>query len=184
MLVDDRSASSGAVASAPQAELIRMPEALPAEERFERADGRPTLRHNLAKLIRYSATSGIALGVSEAVLLVLYATKTFNATDAALIANLIGTVPSYLLSRYWIWKNSDRRRVGRQVVQYWATSVVSMLITSLSTGAITSLSPSGHRTHVLVAGAGFLTVSLVLWVAKYLVYQKVIFKEPATVAAV
>jgi putative flippase GtrA len=135
------------------------------------------LRQNLSRLIRYSATSAVSLGVSEMTLLILYSTRTFDATVAALIANLAGTVPSYLLSRYWIWADSDRKRVGRQVVLYWTTSFVAMAVTSVATGALTAIAPAGHRAHVLVAGAGFLGLNLVLWVAKYVVYQKIIFRD-------
>lgn len=135
------------------------------------------LRNHLGRLLRYSLTSGVALGVSEATLLGLYSTRTFGATTAAFLANLVGTLPSYLLSRYWIWRQADRRRVGRQVVLYWLISFVSMAITSLATGAITEAAPSGHEAHVIVAGIGFLLVSVVLWVAKYVVYQQFVFQS-------
>lgn len=125
---------------------------------------------------RYSATSVVSLGTSEATLLaLLYSSAVRNATLAALIGNLAGTVPSYLLSRYWIWPEADRRRAGRQVVLYWLTSIICMAITSVATGAITNLSPKGHLLHVVIAGGAFLVFNLVLWVAKYLVYQTVIF---------
>jgi putative flippase GtrA len=133
------------------------------------------VQRHIAKLIRYTATSVVSLGVSEIVLVALYWSKTFDATVSALIATLTGTVPSYLLSRYWIWAKASRARVGRQVVLYWITSFVAMGITSISTGLITATAPKGH--HVLFASGGFLFMNVVLWLAKYAVYQKVIFKE-------
>lgn len=135
----------------------------------------PRMRRHLAKLLRYAATSGVALGISELVLIALFSTKTFNATVSALIATLAGTIPSYLLSRYWIWAEASRSRVGRQVTMYWLTSLVAMLITSACTGLITSIAPRGH--HLLFASGGFLFMNLVLWVTKYVIYQKVIFKQ-------
>ena len=133
------------------------------------------IQHHVTKIFRYTATSGIALGISEIVLIALFWSKTFNATVSAMLATLAGTVPSYLLSRYWIWANASRTRVGRQVVLYWLTSLGAMAITSVSTGLITTLAPRGH--HVLFASAGFLFVNVVLWLTKYVIYQKVIFKE-------
>ena len=59
-------------------------------------------RAEIARLARYAATSGVAFAVSEATLLILYGLDLATATIAALIASLAGTVPSYLLSRYWI----------------------------------------------------------------------------------
>ena len=98
-----------------------------------------------------------------------------GAAVAALIANLVGTVPSYLMIRYWIWGEAPRSRVGRQIGLYRTLSIVCIAGTSLATGAIARLVPPGHRFHVAVAGIGFFAVSILFWVAKFVVYQSVIF---------
>jgi putative flippase GtrA len=134
------------------------------------------LQNHSQRLFRYAATSGISLGISEVCLLALYSTRTFGATSSALLATLAGTIPSYLLSRYWIWSEANRKRAGRQVVLYWATSLASMGITAAGTGLITHAAPGGHRAHVIFAGAAFLAMNVILWVTKYLVYQKIIFR--------
>jgi len=135
-------------------------------------------RVQIARLTRYAATSGVAFGVSELMLLILYGNDVANATLSAVIANLAGTIPSYLMSRYWIWKDASRTRVGRQVVLYWATSISCMALTSLATGAIASLAPAGHPLHLAAVAIGFPAVSVVFWLAKFVLYQRVIF--PAT----
>jgi putative flippase GtrA len=132
-------------------------------------------RVQIVRLARYSASSIVAFGVSEGVLLILYGTGVLGATAAALVANLVGTLPSYLMSRYWIWKEAPRTRVGRQVIMYWATSFACIAGTSLATGAIANLAPPGHRFHLAIVGVGFLLVSVVFWVAKFVIYQRVIF---------
>jgi len=129
----------------------------------------------IARLARYAATSGVAFGVSELTLLVLYGYGVVSATVAALIANLAGTVPSYLMSRYWIWKEAARTRVVRQVILYWATSVSCIVLTSLATGAIATLAPAGHRFHLAVVAIGFPAVTLAFWLLKFVLYQRVIF---------
>ena len=139
-------------------------------------------RHDqITLLVRYASTSVVAFGVSEITLLLLYGRGVFSATVSALIANLAGTVPSYFMSRYWIWKNADRSRAGRQVVLYWATSVIFIALTSLSTGAIARFAPAGHPMHLEVVAIGFPAVTILFWVAKLVVYQRVIFRtaEPA-----
>jgi putative flippase GtrA len=117
----------------------------------------------------------LAFGISEATLLVLYGSGAVGATMAALIANVVATVPSYLLSRYWIWKEATRTRVGRQIVLYWATSVACIAGTSVATGAIARLAPVGNPWHLAVVGLGFLIVSVVFWLTKFIIYQRVIF---------
>jgi putative flippase GtrA len=133
-------------------------------------------RHTqIARVARYAATSGVAFGVSETTLLILYGNAIADATIAAVIANLVATVPSYLMSRYWIWKDSNRTRVRRQVVLYWAVSLICLALTSVATGAIASLAPAGHRFHLAVVAVGFPAVTIVFWLAKFFVYQRVIF---------
>jgi putative flippase GtrA len=139
-------------------------------------------RVRIARLARYAATSAIAFGVSEATLLILYGSGVVDATVAALIANLVGTVPSYLMSRYWIWKEAARTRVGRQVVLYWSTSIASIVGTSLATGAIATLVPPGRRFHLAVVGIGFFVVSIMFWLAKFVIYQRLIFPVDKTAA--
>lgn len=134
-----------------------------------------TLRAHAARLLRYSATSLIALAVSESTLLVLYGTGVLNATAAALVGNLAGTVPSFLLSRYWIWREAPRNRTARQIVLYWSTSVVCIALSSIATGEIARKAPKGLYPHLLVAGSGFVAMSFILWIAKYVVYHYMIF---------
>jgi len=149
-----------------------------AERRVRATVSRP---RDLRRIFRYSATSLLALGVSEIFLVGLDAETSMGATLAALLANLAGTVPSYLLARYWIWSEADRRRAGRQIVLYWITSLVSMGISSVVTGAIADQDHAHHLLKLIVLGMVYLVVSLVLWVAKYVAYQTVIFR-PATTA--
>jgi putative flippase GtrA len=137
-------------------------------------------RANFARLFRYGATSIVCLGISEATLLVLYAFGV-NASLAAIAANLAGVLPSYLLSRYWIWHDADRKRVGRQLALYWATSVAALLVTSAATGVIADHAPRGAL-HLPFVGMGYLLVSVVLWVSKFVMYQRVIFSKPAAPA--
>ncbi len=135
----------------------------------------PSRRLTIARLARYATTSVVAFGVSEVTLLVLYGRGVTGATVAAVVANLVATIPSYLMSRYWIWSEAPRARAGRQMAWYWITSVVCIAGTSLSTGAIAGLVPTGMRFHLVAVGAGFLAVNIVFWVAKFVVYQRVIF---------
>jgi len=135
---------------------------------------------DLGRLLRYGATSVISLGISEAVLLVLSDKTALGAASAALIANLAGTGPSYLLSRYWIWPEADRRRVGRQVVLYWVISLISMGLSSVTLGVVADHVPEERMEHVLLLGAAYLAISLILWAAKYVSYRSIIFTgEPS-----
>ena len=96
-------------------------------------------RNRLRDLIRYGATSLLALSISECTLLCLVAVGT-NPTIAALATNAAGIVPSYLLSRYWIWSESSSTRLPRQIALYVLTSIVAIATTTAATGGIASVS--------------------------------------------
>jgi len=143
------------------------PYTIGVSSRFGRAD--------IARLARYAATSGVAFAVSEATLLILYGLNLTTATVAALMASLAGTVPSYLLSRYWIWREASRERVLRQVILYWIVSISCIALTSLLTGALASFAPAGHPFHLLVVAIGYPIVMLTFWLIKFVIYQQIIF---------
>ncbi len=137
-----------------------------------------TWTRSIGKLVRYGTASAIALGISELALLIAAAAGV-TATVAAVIGTVAGIVPSYFLSRYWIWSEAPRTRVGRQVVQYWMTSLVSLAITSLGTGGISAAAPSKGTAHLVAVGAGFLGLNFVTWIGKYVVYERFIFVNPS-----
>jgi len=148
------------------------PSTIGVANRFGRAD--------VARLARYAATSGVAFAVSEMTLLILYGLDLTTATVAALLASLAGTVPSYLLSRYWIWREAARERVLRQVILYWIVSIGCIALTSLLTGALASFAPAGHPFHLLVVAIGYPIVMLTFWLIKFVIYQRVIFRTAPT----
>lgn len=134
-------------------------------------------RPRIQKLLRYALTSGLATGISEVTLLALYAGGFLGATGSSIIANLAGTVPSYLLSRYWIWPEADRRGAARQMGLYWATSAAGLVVSAAGTSFAGAHSPAGHTAHVIVVGSAYIATVAVLWVAKFIVYQRVIFSS-------
>jgi putative flippase GtrA len=135
----------------------------------------PTRRR---RIWRYAITSVVATVVSESVLLVTYSAGALDAAVAAVVANLAGTLPSYLMSRYWIWPEADRRRAGRQVVLYWLVSLVSLVLSSAVTGASAAYAPAGHLAHLVVVAVSYVGTYGLLWMGKFAVYQLALFRPP------
>lgn len=133
------------------------------------------------RIWRYVLTSVVATVVSETTLLAVYGAGVLDAGAAAVAANLAGTLPSYLMSRYWIWPEADRRRAGRQVLLYWVVSVVGLAVSSLATGLAADHAPAGRVVHLLVVAVAYVGTYGVLWLAKFAFYQLVLFR-PALAA--
>jgi putative flippase GtrA len=134
-------------------------------------------RPRINKILRYAITSGVTTGISEVTLLVLYGSGFLGATGSSVIANLAGTVPSYLLSRYWIWPEADRKGAARQMGLYWATSLVGLVVTTAGASFAGAHAPAGHTSHVIVVGSAYIATVAALWVAKFFVYQRIVFNS-------
>jgi putative flippase GtrA len=120
----------------------------------------------------------VATVVSEVTLLTIYGTRTLGAVAAAVIANLAGAIPSYPMSRYWIWPEADRQHTARQAAGYWLVSLASLVASSAATGVAADHAPAGGAARLLVVGAAYIATLVVLWVAKLAVYQLVLFRPP------
>jgi putative flippase GtrA len=130
---------------------------------------------------RYGVTSVVATTVSEATLLTVYGLHLLAASWAAVVASLAGTIPSYAMSRYWIWPEADRRRPGRQAVAYWVVALLSLGLSSLVTGIAAANAPAGQTAHLVVVGLAYIGTYGGLWVAKFVVYQRFLFRsEPSS----
>lgn len=128
------------------------------------------------RLWRYVVTSGVSTVASEVTLLVLYGTRTLGAFAAAVVANLAGAIPSYPMSRYWVWPEADRDHVARQAAGYWAVSFVSLLISSGATKLAAVYAPSGGAARLIVVGGAYIGTLALLWLGKLAVYHWVLFR--------
>lgn len=135
------------------------------------------------KLWRYVATSAIATLVSLVALYLFYrVVKVGSAGEANVIATAIATVPSYYLNRTWAWGKTGRSDLWREVIPFWVIAFVGLV---LSTLAVDVASHEAHRLSqahevqtILVEAANLATYGI-LWVGKFLLFNRVLFKAAA-----
>lgn len=128
------------------------------------------------RLWRYVVTSVVATVASEVTLLVIYGTRTLGAVAAAVVANLAGAIPSYPMSRYWVWPEADRGHAARQAAGYWAVSLVSLVVSSAATGVAAAHAPAAGTPRLVVVGFAYIGTLVILWLAKLAVYHWVLFR--------
>lgn len=138
---------------------------------------RPLLPARWVKMWRYTVGSVVAAGASFVVFGATFALGVGN-VPANVLAFLAGAVPNWVLNRSWAWQRHGRVRVWREVLLYAVVSAVSLVASSAATGWADARVPRLTDSHSLqvafVAGAYVATYG-VLFVAKYLVYEFVIF---------
>lgn len=124
---------------------------------------------------RYTVTSVVATVASETTLLVVYGFHLMAASWAAVVASLAGSIPSYAMSRYWIWPEADRRRPARQAIAYWVVALVSLGVSSLVTGLAAAMGPTAGAGRLWVVGLAYVGTYGGLWIVKFVVYQTFLF---------
>jgi len=128
--------------------------------------------------VRYAMVSVVAVAVSQIVLLTTNGLLGWDAVISNITAVTAGSIPSYLLNRAWVWGKRGRNHFWREVMPFWALALVGL-------GFSTLLVAIAHRWNdaTWVVSAANLSAFGILWVAKYLLLDAILFKvAPSEVA--
>jgi putative flippase GtrA len=132
-----------------------------------------------AKVTKYAIGSVIALATSIIVFAVSYVVLSGHPTTCSVLAFFAGAIPNWILNRRWAWKLRGRADFLREIVAYVAVSGVVLVASSVSTSAMQSW-VKGHVTphhgiRVLLVTGAYVFVQAVLFVVKFVVYDKWVF---------
>ena len=141
------------------------------------------------KSLRYAAVSVVAIGVSQVTLLLCYGLFHWDgdrATRAQLVAFVTSSIPSYYLNRMWVWGKSGKSHMWKEIAPFWAVGlaqlVISLVFVKWAQGAV-ERSTDSHMVRTI----GFLFNNLfiygVMWVAKFMFFNKVLFAHRPMPAA-
>ncbi len=136
-------------------------------------------RH-VAQLLRYSAVSAISTSVSLTVLGVLIATRAVTAGWATVIATAVATVPSFELNRRWVWAKQGPRSIHKEAVPYFALTFVGLGLSTVTVSTATGYVSAHHvsdATRTVVALAAYLFGFGTVWIAQYVILDKVLFRH-------
>ena len=125
----------------------------------------------IVKLLKYSTASFVGLVVGQSVLFAFYEALGWAAIPANLVSVTAGAVPNYLINRRWTWHQSGKNRLWGEVVPFWVMSALGM-IASLFAVAYAE----DRWDTALAVGLAQLVGFGVLWIAKFLILDKVMWK--------
>jgi putative flippase GtrA len=138
-----------------------------------------------AKMTKYAVGSVIAFILSNIFFALVYflTDKPIEASVAGFVA---GAIPNWILNRRWAWQQTGRPPV-KQIVAYALVSVVVLVTTSWATKWTNSHVASHVVRHYglrgLVVTAAYVAVTIVLFGAKFVVYEFWVFSERSRVRA-
>ena len=130
------------------------------------------------KLIRYGGVSVFNVVLAQS-LLALFVIVGMQAALANLAAVTIGSVPAYLLARRYVWEKSGPHSIRHEVLPFWVLNFVGLLLSTVST----SVAHNIWGSKVLGINAASLLAWFVVWVAKYVLLDRAVFKTKENEAA-
>ena len=124
------------------------------------------------RLARYTVASAIATGLSQVVLLVVYGWTSLDATTASTIAFLAGSVPHFLMVRYWAWPPGKlRAQLATYLTVTMVGGVASIALTTAAERLVLPLLPAGWQPVALTLS--YLAASGPVFLAKFAIFDRV-----------
>jgi putative flippase GtrA len=142
-------------------------------DRFlERRLGR---RPAMVKLVKYSAASLSGVVSSVITLNVCLLVLDFDAVLSNVIAVTVGSIPNYLINRAWTFSKSGTHSFTREILPFWLMAVLGLILSTFAV-AWADQRWDGNALALNIANLGAFGV---LWVAKYFVLERILFKPLA-----
>jgi putative flippase GtrA len=134
------------------------------------------------QLIRYSMVSVISTGVSLAVLALVFGVfHIWGEVGSTVFANVVASVPSYFLTRNWVWGKTGRSHLVKEIIPFWTMSALGIAFSIIGAAAAKHLGTRlglSHFEQTLLVEVANVTSFAVFWVAKYLVFNRIFKVHP------
>ena len=132
------------------------------------------------KFIRYSMVSAVAIVISQVTILICAWVFGLSGIAANTIGALTATPASYELNRKWAWGKSGKSHLWREVVPFWALTLVGFLgstgMVELADNLAKSHGITGLLRALLIMCASLFAYGVV-WIVKFVLFNHVIFVD-------
>jgi len=123
-----------------------------------------------ALAIKYSMVSVVGVTLTQLLLVLFIGLLDRHPVGSNVVAVSLTSLPVFLLNKRWVWSADGKVSIRREVLPFWVFTLAGLL---LSTGLV-ALAHSSSDSELLVMAAN-LTGFGVLWVAKFLFLDRVMF---------
>jgi putative flippase GtrA len=136
------------------------------------------------RFTKYALGSVVAFVTGNIVFALFYVMDA--STTACSVAGFISAaIPNWILNRRWAWQR-EGKPPARQWIGYIAISAVVLVTTSAVTGwtnAHVQHVPQHYGLRLLIVTAAYVAVTVVLFFAKFVIYEYWVFSEESRVRA-
>ena len=122
------------------------------------------------KPILYALVSVVAVITGQAVLWTCSGLLDWDPVPSNVTSVAIGSVPSYVLNRYWVWGKRGKNHFWKEVAPFWGMALLGLLLSTAAVAWATS-----WKDATIVVSAANLAAFGVIWVGKFFVLHHVLF---------
>lgn len=137
-----------------------------------------------ARFTKYAMGSVVAFVSGNVAFMLIYVMGA-STTVCSVAGFVAAAIPNWILNRRWAWQR-EGRMPARQWVGYIAISIVVLITTSAATGwadAKAQALPDHHGIRLLVVTGAYIAVTVILFLAKFVIYEYWVFSERSRVRA-
>jgi putative flippase GtrA len=135
-------------------------------------------------MTKYALGSVVAFTAGNIVFMLFYIMGA-STTTCSVAGFVAAAIPNWILNRRWAWQRTGRPP-ARQVIGYIGVSIIVLVTTSAATGWTNShvqSIPPHHGLRLIIVTASYVAVTVVLFFAKFAIYDYWIFSERSRVRA-
>lgn len=122
--------------------------------------------------MRFGAVSAFNVVLGQVVLYGAQVTFDWSPVGANVFSVSLGAIPAYVLSRYWVWEKRGRNHLMREVVPFWSLALLGFAISTTAVWWV----DAHFATEPWVINLTNLVAFGILWVTKFVILDRVLFK--------
>jgi len=124
------------------------------------------------KSLKFLLVSAFNVLTGQSLLFLFNGALGWGFQQANLAAVMIGTLPGYLLCRYWVWQKKGKNHFFKEVLPFWSLAFLGLVVSTILVGVAEDYSDS-----VFVLMGTSLFAFGCVWVAKFFILDKILFKD-------
>ena len=145
---------------------LRLPPWIPGW--VERLYERPFVQ----KFWKYCMTSVVGVVMGQSLITLFAYVLEWSWGWANVTAVAISTLPTYYISRAWVWQKRGKSSLYAEVVPFWVMTFLGLFLSTVAVIALENRYPDSK----ILANVGNIAGFGVLWVAKFFVLDRILFK--------
>ena len=137
-------------------------------------------RPGVQRFWRYALGSVIAFGASESAFLTVYGLELGSPQVATIWAFAAGIPTNYVLNRRWAWQRRGRPSIRTEIVPYAIVIATSIVASAIGTSAVDNwleTTSVPRIAQIAVVGATFALINGGLFLAKYVLLDRLVFRD-------